>query len=399
MRVVVDARLQSGVPGGIEQVALGLAAGVSEEPDTGDRYDFFVTDTRWIEGFVKPPAHVVVAPSGHRRTIIGSVGRALRSFQKGDGVESDPALDRSAADVIDLLRQNSPITSLPTIYHPYDLQHLHLPGFFRESELAARSRLYAEHCRRAAYVVMMTEWAKDDLCERLGVSPGKVAVIPLPPFLRLLPKVDDAAAADLRAGLGLPADFALFPAQTWPHKNHLRLLHALALLRERGCVVPLVCCGTQNRFFEEIARAGARLGLEDQVHHLGWVDHHTLHALYVEARCLVFPSLFEGWGMPITEAFDMELPVACSDAPWLPDLARDAAVLFDPTELDSIASAIESVWTDEDVRVKAVKEGTAAVARLQWSEVTAISVALYRSVAGMDLSRTDAALLHGAGVE
>ena len=405
MKVVLDARLQSGIPGGIEQVILGLASGLSRMPEDGDRYDFLVVEDEWLRDFVEAPARVVVVPPDPRSVLSRLGGRARqvgRLFSKdaADMLVNDPILERSGADVVHLLRQNAPGTTIPYIYHPYDLQHMHLPEFFTESERSDRDRLYRGHCRAATFVIMMTQWAKDDLCEKLQVPRPKVAVVPLPPFLRLLLDVDVSGVDEVRATYQLPAEFALYPAQTWPHKNHLMLLQALALLRDQaGVVVPLVCCGTTNSFFDEIQRVVRDLNLGDQVRFLGWVDSQTLHALYLSARCLVFPSRFEGWGMPITEAFEMQLPVACSDAPWLPDIVHgDAALLFDPMDPVSIADAIRTVWSDEEVRTDLVAQGSKRVKALSWTSVTETFTAMYRSVSSRPLSTSDEERLTTAGL-
>jgi glycosyltransferase involved in cell wall biosynthesis len=276
---------------------------------------------------------------------------------------------------------------------------VHLPGFFSDEERSERDRLYQGHCRAATFVVMMTQWAKEDLCERMNLPASKVAVVPLPPFVRLLPDIDASTLERFGSAHHLPTEFALFPAQTWPHKNHLMLLEALALLRdETGVAVPLVCCGTITRSSTEIEQAVERLGLQDQVRFLGWVDNQTLHYLYRSARCLLFPSRFEGWGMPITEAFEMELPVACSDAPWLPELVRDAAVLFDPMQPASIAHAIGVVWANEEVRANLIAEGVRRAGALSWTDIASTFASLYRAAASAPLSPKDRELLSAAGL-
>lgn len=403
MKVVLDARLQTGVPGGIQQIILGAAAGLAELEDRSDDYVFLTLDGEdgWLRRFIRPPCRVVETPGAPGRGIaermVRRVKRVGRSGRKTPAI--DDVLEQSGADVVHLLRQNALATSRPSIYHPYDLQHLHHPSFFTSGELAARERLYRDHCESARVVVMMTAWSKADLCTRYGLPASKVAVVPPAPFVRLLERPDPGRSGRLRAKLGIPDHFAFYPAQTWPHKNHKNLLEALALLRgEFNLVVPLVCCGTKNHFFSQVQRVRDDLGLQDQVRFVGWLDDEDVHALYRSAHCLVFPSLFEGWGMPVTEAFEVGLPVACTDAPWLPEVVRGAVLGFDPMDPSSIADALATVWQDDETRAGLVEEGRRRAAGLSWRTSAAAFRAMYRSIADVSLTGEDESLLDESGL-
>lgn len=406
MRVAIDARVEQGVPGGIQQVILGTAAGLGRLDDgSHDDYRFLVTrgHEQWLRAFIRPPCRLVATPRPHARGLSERVRNRLRRLltasSSSDQIERDSILERSGADVVHLLRQNAPSTSIPSIYHPYDLQHLHLPQFFSAEARKQRDRLYRGHCERARFVVMMTQWAKEDLCTRLQVPETNVAVVPLPPILRILGEPNPSQVREFHSRNQLPETFALYPAQTWPHKNHVNLLKALAVLRDkRGLNVPLVCCGTKNDFFPEIKRVTSALGLESQVRFLGWIDDSDLNRLYRCARCLLFPSLFEGWGMPITESFEVGLPVACTDAPWLPGLMRGSVVTFDPSDPASIADGVARVWSDDRLRGKLMEEGLKRAESLSWIDVAVTFRALYRAASGEEIKAADLDSLGQAGV-
>ncbi len=172
--------------------------------------------------------------------------------------------------------------------------------------------------------------------------------------------------------LGIPETFAFYPAQTWAHKNHARLFAALALLRKRGVRVPLVCSGHRNEFFPQVERAAREAGVSDQVAFLGFVPPDHLQSLYALTRLLIFPSLFEGWGFPVTEAMRAGVPVACSNATSLPEQAAGSALLFDPTNVEEIAEAVERIWVNDSLRRELSDAGRRRAAEFSWEETARI---------------------------
>ena len=154
-------------------------------------------------------------------------------------------------------------------------------------------------------------------------------MIPRGPWLTPKPPTD-SQVAEVRRQHDLPQRFALYPAMTFPHKNHLRLFEALATLRDRhGIVLPLVCTGrSYEPHLPTVLQAIQRHRLEGQVFMLGAVSYETLGALFRAAWALVFPSLFEGLGLPVIEALQLGLPVIASDATCLPEVAGEAALLL-----------------------------------------------------------------------
>src|SRR5439155_3517680 len=161
---------------------------------------------------------------------------------------------------------------------------------------------------------------------------------------------------------GLPDRYIVYPAQTWPHKNHLRLIEALADLRQRGTTIPLVSTGRATEHMGAIRRRVDELGLGSQVRFLGYLAPAEFDAVLARATALVFPSLFEGWGLPVVEAFALGIPVACSNAAALPEVARSAALLFDPHNTEAIARSVLRVWQDEALRDELRRRGKARAA-------------------------------------
>jgi glycosyltransferase involved in cell wall biosynthesis len=307
--------------------------------------------------------------------------------------DSDGTVERTDADVVHLAIPLGFRTELPTVYTVYDLQHLHFPENFHPATTLRRETAYRALSRDAGAVTTLSHWGRLDLLEKYGLEPQKVFAGSLASVLSLYPAptADDLA----RVRKLVPASFAYFPANTWPHKNHLGLLEALAILRDRGLVVPLVCSGVKTDFFPAIEARIRELRLED-VRFLDYVGPTELRALYQLCRCVVFPTKFEGWGMPLTEAFAAGRPAACSAIPPLLEQSKDAAVTFDPDDPPAIADAVAQVWTDEALRQELVEKGSAEVASLSWTRIAGLYRALYRRVAGEPLTEEEADALEAA---
>lgn len=412
----IDARLEPSRHGGVEQWVIGLASGLSTLTDGPERYRFLVYPGAggWLAPYLSGPASLVEAadgppaddlPSRVRRRVgaalpwlrwlwrrISRAG-ALRVTDAGALPPAEGTLEAMGVQLIHFPFQSGTSTPLPTIYQPWDLQHRHLPDFFSPSTIRWREETYRALCANAALVVTASRWTKRDVMDSYGVPAERIAVVNVPPPLSAYEQVSDEELPEVAARLRLPSRFLLYPAQAWPHKNHLRLVAAVARVRERGLDVPVVSTGRVSGEVAEIERQARRAGVGDLVQFTGFVGPSDLDAVYRLAAGLVFPSLFEGWGLPIVEAFASDLPVACSNVTSLPDLVGDAAIVFDPVDVAAIASAMETLWTDVERRDELVRRGRARVAGLTWPGAARRMRAHYRRVLGVAPSEDDLAIL------
>jgi glycosyltransferase involved in cell wall biosynthesis len=402
LRVCIDARLPGAMFGGIEQAIIGLAAGLSRLDDGGEEYLFLThpDHDEWIRPYLKGPCrplHTRMEYPGQGG--IPRVRKALRERLLPRGLEraviaSDGTPERAGAEVMHLAVQEAFLTEIPSIYQPHDLQHLHLPDRFSRRSRKRREIVYRAHCERAALVVAMTSWGRRDLIDRYGLPPEKVGVIPWGSMLSEYPEPSRDGLAELRARLGLPDGFLLYPSQTWPHKNHERLLEAIALVREReGVTIPLVCPGRRTGAFREIQTRMEELGLESTTRFPGFITPPELRGLYELATGLVFPSRFEGWGLPICEAFSVGVPVACSDATSLPDLVGDAGLLFDPDDTEQIADRIWRLWSDSELRSTLSGRGKVRGGMFSFDRTARLFRAQYRRLSGRPPTEEDRILL------
>jgi glycosyltransferase involved in cell wall biosynthesis len=307
---------------------------------------------------------------------------------------SDGRYERLGADLVHFPVQGFVRCALPSVYNPHDLQHRHYPQFFPPHTRAWRDATYAAGCRESRAVVVEAHWVRHDLVRQYAVDPAKISVIPMAPPTDLYGAVTESDLLEVRSRFRLPPAFALYPAQTWPHKNHLGLLRAVDLLRrEHGTPLGLVCTGRQNDFWPRIEQEINALGLAGHVHFLGFVVPADLRALYRLAEFVVFPSLFEGGAFPLLEAFREGAPVACSAVTSLPEYAGDAALYFDPSSTESMAGAMRRLLGDPRLRATLRARAVARVGSFTWEQTAKRYRALYRKVAGRALSEEDRSLL------
>ncbi|GAB4445295.1 MAG: hypothetical protein OHK0015_47420 [Chloroflexi bacterium OHK40] len=405
LRICLDARLLDGQAGGVQQALAGLAAGLAQLDDGDEEYLFlsFAGANDWLRPSLGGRCNLLEIPPPARGSLrgrlkaalplIGRIGGALR--RRPDPLPtSDGTVERAGADLMHFTTPLGFRTAIPSIYQPWDLQHIALPGFFPRRERERRELWYRGLCAQARLVVAASWAARDDLLRHYGVPAASITVIPPAPPVSTYAEPPPEQREAISRRLNLPAQFLLYPAQTWPHKNHLALLEAMARLRdERGLMVPVVCAGTKNDFFPTIERRVRELRLEHLALFVGFMQPPEMQTLYAHCRGVIFPSLFEGWGLPVSEAFWHGRPVACANVTSLPELAGDAALLFDPRDPVAIADAAARLWLDPALGEELVARGRRRVTGYSWADAARRFRAHYRRLAGRPLNEEDHALL------
>ncbi|MGZ5381683.1 MAG: glycosyltransferase family 4 protein, partial [Thermoanaerobaculia bacterium] len=250
---------------------------------------------------------------------------------------------------------------LPHVVVAYDFQDLVYPQFFDDDERRRRIGFRAD-LRRADRVVAISEATKAMAVERVHVKRERITVLP-PTAGGLRAALDPREALNRLDGLDLHrAEFAFYPANFWPHKNHERLLMATARIVREEPEFLLVLCGALDESREKLRGRIESLGLEQNVRLLPYLEDADATALLEGAEFLVFPSLFEGFGLPVLEAMALGTPVACSDLPALLEVARDAALFFDADDEAGLASTMLRLWREDETRERLVAKGAARAA-------------------------------------
>jgi len=257
--------------------------------------------------------------------------------------------------------------TMPYFHHPdvpavsviYDLQYAQYPQFFAPDDEAGRERTFLAAARAAERLVCISEFTRQSVLAQGNVPEGKTATVHIS-LPRRLARSGPAAVAAMRERLGLgDDDYLLYPANFWPHKNHRMLLTAFGMFAASGpdCRMRLVLTGADTGLRQELGEAVGRLGLAERVVFAGYVSDEELSALLTGARALIFPSLFEGFGMPLVEAMAVGTPILCADVASLPEVGGDAALYFDPRRPDDMAAAMTRLVAEPGLAAELVEKG------------------------------------------
>lgn len=263
---------------------------------------------------------------------------------------------------------------LPYVMPVHDLQHRLQPEFpevsaYGESE--RREYLYRNGTRHATLILADSDVGKEDILRYYGpygVTPDRVKVLPFVPAPYLSRDVSWQERTRVRDTYRLPERYLFYPAQLWPHKNHVRIVQAMGLLKEeKGTDIHVVLCGThrgaiRTSVFQQMMREARQLRVAQQIHYLGYVSNAAMSALYAEAMGLVMPTFFGPTNIPIVEAWLFGCPVLTSDIRGIREQVGDAGLLVDPRSVEAIAEGMRRLWEDDALRAELARRGTQRLA-------------------------------------
>ncbi len=272
-------------------------------------------------------------------------------------------------------------TRVKTVFTLHDLAFRICPETHTRVNRVFLSAAMPRFLRAADAIIAVSQWTKADAMRLYGIPEDKITVIyeGVHPHFRP-PTAEDIAAA--RRKYNLPERFILYLGTIEPRKNLSVLLDAYALLRSQHVCADarLVIAGKKGWLYEPFLRHVRELGLQDEVLFPGFIADDDLPALYGAADVFAYPSLFEGFGLPVLEAMACAVPVVCSNASSLPEVAGDAALLVSPHDTAALAAALQRVLADAELRVKLVTLGLAQARRFTWQETARQTLAVYNQV-------------------
>jgi glycosyltransferase involved in cell wall biosynthesis len=272
------------------------------------------------------------------------------------------ALVHHAGGVIPVLHTTRPILTI------HDLQYMYYPEYFTTARLNYLKLMVPRSAEAARLLLVPSEFTRRTIIERLEIDPSIVVVVPH----GISPRERKAPAADIRGRYDLDDPYFLYPAITYPHKNHLVLIEAFAkVLRERPGTT-LVLTGAKGSMETRIASEIKGLGIEDRVRRLGYVPEEDLDALYHDAVAMCFPSRFEGFGAPVLEAMSRECPVIAADATALPEVVGESGLLVSPDNADGWAQEMIELLEDTGARDRLGKAGLERSNEFTWTHAADI---------------------------
>lgn len=364
IRVAIDAHSIGRRATGNETYVDGLLAGLLEL-DEGDVEPIVIADQRAeLPGI---PERMVRRL--HRRT------RALRLLV-------DLAAPRRSWGAALLHRQylRPPVCDVPCVSTIHDISFEHHPELFTRRALLRMKGTIPWSARRSALVLTGSEFSRTDLLERYRLPASRVRVTPYAASARFSPQ-PPAAVKQVRQRYELPADYVLYVGNLQPRKNLSRLLAAYASL-PTGSRPPLVIVGQRAWLTDEMFSTLRELDLKNRVHFTGYVPVDDLPAIYGGATVFAYPSLFEGFGLPVLEALACGVPTLTSASTALAEVAGDAAVLVDPYDVGAIADGLLKLLTSDETRRCVVERGLIRAREFSWARCASDTVAAYRTVVG-----------------
>lgn len=266
--------------------------------------------------------------------------------------------------------------STRTVLTVHDLSFVRVPEAASPSLKAYLDAVVPRSVRQADQVLADSAATKNDLCELYGVDPGKIEVLYSGVHPRFRPTPEGAS---IRAKYGLgDAPYVLAVGTVQPRKNYQRLIEALSQLPPDLDDVQLVIAGGKGWLQGPIYESVDRLGVRDRVRFIGFVEDADLPALYSEARALAFPSLYEGFGLPILEAFACGTPVLTTPVSSLIEVAGDATILVDPLSAEAIRDGLARLLRDETLRAQLIERGFIQAAQFTWERAAMQLRAVYQ---------------------
>ncbi len=367
--------LVPGETGGMEVAARELIPALLDEAPGGMRFTAFINreaaaakDGPW--GELLPAVTVPVNARNRVQWVLGE--QALLP----------PAAMRAGVDLVHSLASTAPLWGrFRRVVTVHDLIYARFPEAHAGIRDKGMKVLVPQAARRSDRVIADSQSTRDDLVGMLGVRADLIDVVPL--GLGAVRRTAPMQEREVRARFDLGERRVLLSLSAKrPHKNLLALIDALARIPSEGRPV-LVLPGYPTAHEAELRERAVSEGVADDVRFPAWVSAEELEGLWGLAEAFVFPSLYEGFGLPVLEAMARGVPVACSNASSLPEIAGDAALLFDPCEEHAIAAAIQTLLSRDDAaRARARARGLDRAAQFTWERAARATLASYRRTLG-----------------
>jgi glycosyltransferase involved in cell wall biosynthesis len=305
------------------------------------------------------------------RIIRSGLNFFLSSFINIDRLMTTPTIDVKYIQEsnVDFMWYVGPFCStmeIPYIFTVLDLQHRvqpYFPEISNDGIWESREKVYSHELRRASYVIVSTNVGKAEIEKFYQIPADRISVLPY-----AAPQLDhEQINGSVLHKYGLEPGYLFYPAQFWPEKNHIGLLKAIRLLRDKWNInIKVVFVGSDRGNLTFVKEWITQLDLEDQVYILGFIPREDLMALYKHALALTMPTLVGPDNIPSLEAFALRCPVITSNISGFQEQLGDAALLINPTDEEQIALAIKSLLDDNELRESLIIKGLERISKWSW---------------------------------
>ena len=373
MRIAIDAHSIGTRLGGNESYAANLIEALAQI-DSVNRYTLYVTTAEAIDRYRQRWPNFLVRSTRPHTPLI-RIPLILSA-----------ELRKNPVDVLHVQFTAPPFCPCPFVVSVHDLSFEHLPQTFHRRS-RTQLRLTVRHSvRRAARVLTLSEHTRNDVIETYGIAGPMIEVIPIAASPKFQPVRDDKELQRVRHTYRITSDYILSVGSIQPRKNLVRLVRSYTLLRDKlgaDKLPKLVFVGKRAWLYDETLRALEDASLGDSVILTGYVPESDLPALYSGATCFVYPSIFEGFGLPPLEAMQCGTPVIIGNRTSLPEVVGDAAFAVDPFDVNAIAGAIEQILNKPALRDELRVRGLERAKMFDWHETARRTLRVYEQVANV----------------
>ena len=370
IRIAIDAHTVGTKLGGNESYAVNLIEALAAI-DSANQYTIYITTNEARERFNNRWPNFKVRSTLPHTPLI-RIPLTLSA-----------ELRKNPVDVLHVQFTAPPFCPCPVVVSIHDLSFEHLPQTFNRRSRTQLKLTVRHSARRAARILSLSEHTRRDIIETYNIAPQRVTAIPLAAPDHFGPIMDNRELQRVRHNYGIDGDYILSVGSIQPRKNLARLVRAYASLRESGSadkLPKLVLVGKCAWLYDETLRALDETNIKDAVVLTGYVPETDLPALYSGALCFVYPSYFEGFGLPPLEAMKCGAAVIVGNRTSLPEVVGDAALAVDPFDVEAIAGALKKVVNDSALRTILSVKGQERAREFNWRETARKTLAVYEEV-------------------
>ncbi len=319
--------------------------------------------------------------------------RVSQNPYKRLGMDLPRHLRQDRPDLLHVQYTGPLFSAAPLVVTVHDVSFLENPEYFTRFRSLQLQLTVSQTVQRAVRVLTPSEYSRRAILKHYRLPEDKVVVVPNAVAGQFRPIERDVARAAIQRKFGIERPFVLTVGDLQPRKNHVGLLHAFEDVMRAESRLPhdLVFVGKETWYSPELHRAVDKSPVRDRVHFAGFVEDADLVKFYGACEMFVFPSFYEGFGLPILEAMACGRAVACSRATAMPEVANAAGILFDPGSKQEIARAMLDILLDSELRARLERLGVQRAAGFSWEKSAAQTLEVYYDVAGRR-SRRDVAL-------